>query len=268
MRKFVLLCLAIILCTACAFAGPPFLTDDPVPVSFHHYEFYAFSTLDQSGGAYQANPPGFEFNAGPVPNLQLHIGMQTGLFVPSAGATTYGLGDTELGAKYRFIQEKGQRPQISFYPLIELPTGDSRRNLGNGTTWAKLPLWLQKSWGSWTSYGGAGYIINHAPGERDHIYAGWQAQREINKKLALGGEWFTPGRDTRTTHAPQIINAGGIYNFSENFSLLFSGGHSVHGNSHTVAYIGLYWTWGPKDAAEQPKVPAGMASQLWTRPHP
>lgn len=268
MRTFVLLPLAIILCAAHSFAGPPFLTDDPVPVSFHHYEFYAFSTLDRSGGAYQANPPGFEFNAGPVRDLQLHIAMQTALSVQPSGSSTYGIGDTELGAKYRFIQEKGQRPQISFYPLIELPTGDSRHNLGNGTTWAKLPIWVQKSWGPWTSYGGAGYVINHAPGMRDHAFAGWLAQRELNKKLALGAEWFTAGRDTDTTRAPQIINAGGAYNFSENFSLLFSGGHSVHGDTHTVAYIGLYWTWGPKANGEKPEQPSAIASRLWMRPHP
>jgi hypothetical protein len=40
-----------------------------------------------------------------------------------------------------------------------------------------------------------------------------------------------------------LLNAGGYLNFSKNFSLLFSAGGSMAGAQHTVAYLGLYWTW-------------------------
>ena len=33
---------------ATAFAGPPFLTDDPEPVPYKHWELYLFSTVDAS----------------------------------------------------------------------------------------------------------------------------------------------------------------------------------------------------------------------------
>jgi hypothetical protein len=254
----VLLCLAIGLTPTFAFAGPPFLTDDPEPVAFRHYEFYTFSILERAGGTYAAMVPVFEFNVGAAPNLQLHIIAPMALSVADPGPSTYGIGDIELGAKYRFIQEKGQRPQVGVYPLIELPSGNSRRNLGNGQLWTQLPLWAQKSWGPWTSYGGVGYIINRAPGMRDHKFAGWQAQRELNKKITLGVEWFSPGRESYTARAPQLLDAGGIYNFTENFSLLFSGGHSVHGDSRTVGYLGLYWTWGPKASAEKSNLARSM----------
>jgi len=254
MHRLALICLIVSFISVFAFAGPPFLTDDPEPVPYRHFEFYTFSILDHMAGGTAVEIPAFEFNIGAAPNLQLHIIAPMALFAANPGPLTFGVGDVELGAKYRFIQEKGQRPQVGIFPLLELPTGDSRRNLGNGQTWAQLPLWVQKSWGPWQSYGGAGYVINHAPGMRDHIYAGWQAQRELNKKLTLGAEWFDPGRDTLAAHSPQILNAGGIYNFKESFSLLFTAGHSVHGDSHTVAYLGLYWTWGAKDAADKPSL--------------
>jgi hypothetical protein len=32
------------------FAGPPFLTDDPEPVPWRHYEAYLFSTVDRGPG--------------------------------------------------------------------------------------------------------------------------------------------------------------------------------------------------------------------------
>jgi len=258
MRKSLLVCLLLGVANIFAFAGPPFLTDDPEPVPYGHYEFYTFSIVDHASNGTAVEVPAFEFNAGAAPNLQLHIIAPMALFAANPGPLTYGVGDVELGAKYRFIQEKGQRPQIGVFPLLELPTGDSRRSLGNGQLWAQLPLWVQKSWGPWQSYGGVGYVVNHAPGMRDHIYAGWQAQRELNKKLTLGAEWFDQGRVTAAARSAQILNAGGIYNFKENFSFLFTAGHSVHGDSHTVAYLGLYWTWGRKDAADKPDLAKSM----------
>jgi hypothetical protein len=44
-----------------------------------------------------------------------------------------------------------------------------------------------------------------------------------------------------------VLNVGGYYNFTPNFQLLFTGGGSIAGEQHTVAYLGLYWTWGPTD---------------------
>ena len=237
--------LVFIVCSAqVAFCGPPFFTDDPEPVPFRHYEFYLFSTLDRASGGYGVAVPAFEFNMGVAPNLQLHVVAPLQLSAPSEGPNAYGVGDVEVGAKYRFVNEKGVRPQLGVFPMLELPSGDAQRGLGNGRLWAKLPLWVQKSWGSWTSYGGGGYVINHAPGMRDHSFFGWQVQRELNKKVTLGAEWFNPGRESLTSGNPQIVNLGGFYNFNQNFSLLFTAGHSVHGDSHMVAYLGLYWTWG------------------------
>ncbi|PSH03776.1 MAG: transporter [Acidobacteria bacterium] len=252
MRQLVWLCIVAFTATP-ALAGPPFLTDDPEPVAYRHYEFYTFSTLDHSTGSYGIQLPAFEFNFGAAPNLQLHVVAPIALSVLDPEPASYGIGDIELGGKYRFFKEKGRRPQVGIFPVIELPSGNSRRNLGNGQVWARLPLWVQKTWGAWTTNGGAGYTVNHAPGMRDHIFGGWQIQRKVNKKLTLGAEWYTAGRDTNVARAPQLINAGGFYNFNENFSLLFTAGHSVHGDSHTVAYLGLYWTWGPAKDAEKSK---------------
>lgn len=242
--RFLVLCLFLISTATAAFCGPPFLTDDPEPVPFRHYEFYVFSTLDRAAGNYAVAGPAFEFNVGAAPNLQLHIVAPLALSVPMNGPSTFGPGDVELGTKYRFVGEKGARPQIGIFPMLELPTGNSQQGLGNGRLWAKLPVWVQKSWGPWTSYGGGGYLLNDAPGMRSHPFFGWLLQRELTKKLTLGGEWFDPGQDSAVSGNSQLANIGGFYNFNQNFSLLFTAGHSVQGESHTVAYLGLYWTWG------------------------
>jgi hypothetical protein len=189
-RRLLLGCL-MCLSALRAHAGPPFFTDDPEPVERHHYEFYIFSAVDRGPDGYGVVGPAFELNYGAAPNLQLHIVAPSQLSVPKDGPMTFGAGDIELGMKYRFIQEKGMRPQVGIFPMVLLPAGDANRGLGNGRAIWKLPVWLQKKWDhGWLSYGGGGYIINPAPGARDHSFFGWQLQKEVIEKLTLGGEWF------------------------------------------------------------------------------
>jgi subtilisin family serine protease len=108
---------AIILCYVAfastpANAGPPFRTDDPEPVEFGHYEFYTFYSGTHVNGDTSGVRPGFELNYGLIPNGQFHIVAPLAFDSPAGGPSQFGIGDTELGFKYRFIQEddKGWRP--------------------------------------------------------------------------------------------------------------------------------------------------------------
>ncbi len=242
-RCFLFPILLVLLLTARAVAGPPFLTDDPEPVEYHHWEAYLFSTLDKADQSNYIQGPAVEVNTGAAPNLQLHLIVPAAFSSMSHGPSGFGIGDVELGAKYRFIQEKGHHPQVGTFPMLELPTGNAKLGLGNGRVWGKLPLWIQKSWGPWTSYGGGGCVLNRAAGMRDYPFAGWLVQRELNKRLTLGSEIFAQGAVQTGGRSATIINSGGFYNFTPNFSLLFTAGHTVAGESHAVAYLGLYWTW-------------------------
>ena len=123
-----------------AFGGPPFLTDDPEPVEFKHWEAYLFSAADATRKDFNAVGPAFEFNVGALPNLQLHLVVPLAYSSPKGGPSVYGLGDTELGFKYRFVQETDHQPQIAIFPMLEIPTGNNNRGLGNGQAWGKLPL--------------------------------------------------------------------------------------------------------------------------------
>ena len=42
--------------------GPPYQTDDPVPVDLHHYEFYIFGITDSTPVLATSGGPAFEFN--------------------------------------------------------------------------------------------------------------------------------------------------------------------------------------------------------------
>ena len=236
------LCLNLVL-TTYSFAGPPFLTDDPQPVDLHHWEAYLFTSGMTSSDGYDFEGPAVELNYGVLPETQLHLIVPiTSVDGPGMSAAS-GLGDMELGIKYRFVQETNERPQIGIFPMAELPTGDESRGLGNGRTWFRLPLWVQKSWGPWTTYGGGGAVVNSAPGQRNYPFGGWLVQRNFGKHLVLGGEVFAQGQDTESDKGFGALNFGGLYNVTEHFSLLFSAGHTVAGDSHALWYFGLYETW-------------------------
>jgi hypothetical protein len=53
------------------------------------------------------------------------------------------------------------------FPLVEVPSGDADKGLGNGKTQYFLPVWLQKDFGKWTIYGGGGYWINPGTGNKN-----------------------------------------------------------------------------------------------------
>jgi hypothetical protein len=119
-----------------------------------------------------------------------------------------------------------------------------------GKVWYKMPVWVQKSWGEWTAYGGAGYQIVPQTEYRNFLYAGGLLQRNIGHRLVLGGEVFCHQKEgfaTAQTQAATMVDIGGTYNLKgQGLQLLFAYGHSVMGQTENYAYLGLYQTWGGK----------------------
>ena len=245
-----------------AHAGPPFQTDDPDPVEFRHFEMYAFELSDGTGknaGGTALEVPAYEVNYGVVPNVQLHLVLPlTASFAPSGGTTNYGIGDTELGAKVRFVKETKRIPEVGIFPFFELPSGNADKGLGVGATWYRMPLWLQKSWGAedrqWTSYGGGGEALVPQTGYKNYPFSGLLVQRQLSNKLTLGTELFGHGAEgmvATSTRACTLLDLGGIYEFKPGFDLLFAAGRSVYGQPETYTYLSLYWTWGPGGTGDQ-----------------
>ena len=234
-----------------AWAAPPFLTDDPEPVELHHFEVYLAGTYSGYKAGYFSTLPQFEINYGPAKNLQISLTSQMVIANPTGGTTQYGYGDTLVGAKYRFIQETRSSPQVSIYPQMTLPTGDLARGLGQGQSTFFLPIWMQKSFGPWTAIGGGGYWSNPGIGNRNYWYTGVLLQRQVTKRLNLGGEFFYISAQTFGGVSQAGINFGGTYDFDEIHHLLFSAGNDVYGSGKGLAYLGYGWTWGPKEAGPE-----------------
>lgn len=248
-------------------AGPPFQTDDPTPVDLGHYEFYVFGTVDGTPAELDSTGPAFEFNWGAIPNIQLHAILPFGAVLPSnnpsytpggTGASAFGLTDMELGVKYGFIKQTPHRPQIGSFTMFEIPTGSYTRGLGVGRVWYKLPIWVEKEFGSWSLVGGLGYAVVPQTQYRNYLYGGYLVKKVVSKKLELSAEVFSHAREgfaTAQTQSSALIDAGGYYHFnSPGLQLLFAYGHSVAGQTENYGYLGLYKTWG-KDKAAGKKTP-------------
>jgi hypothetical protein len=230
-----------------ALAGPPFVTDDPEPVEYQHHELYIATQQLKTQDGRVGTLPHLEFNYGAAPDVQLHAIVPLAFGSPADGPREHGLGDVELGVKYRFVQETDSRPMVGIFPLVELPTGNADRGLGNGKAQLFLPVWLQKKFGDgWQTYGGGGYWINHADGARNHWFFGWQVQKDISEQLTLGAEIFHSTEAAVGQGASTGFNLGGIYNLDEHNHVLFSAGRGLvraNATNQFSSYLAYQWTW-------------------------
>ncbi|MFI5385051.1 MAG: hypothetical protein ACHQ50_02930 [Fimbriimonadales bacterium] len=231
---------------ACRY-GPPYFTDDPEPVDYQHWEFYVASQYLHTRDSVSGTAPHFELNYGAAPNLQIHLITPCAFSRQIGSPNQWGYGDTEVGLKYRFVQEGKSTPMVGIFPLVEVPTGNQSRSLGNGQAQFFFPAWIQKSWGDWSSYGGGGFWHNPGAGNRDYWFFGWQAQRQVTKALSLGGEVFYRTAPTVGGNNTTGFNLGAVYDFNEGHHLLFSLGSDIHGTSLGTMYVAYQLTFGPKE---------------------
>ncbi len=134
---------------------------------------------------------------------------------------------------------------IGTFVMFELPSGSAELGLGVGKVWYKVPLWIQKSFAPWTTYGGGGEtIIRNVPGLGSYPFAGWLLQRDIGRWM-LGAEVFYHGPDGEAalqTRPATMVDVGGYYKFRDpGFQLLFCYGHTAIGQTENYAYPGLCW---------------------------
>jgi hypothetical protein len=239
--------LASALATA-AVAGPPFNTDDPVPVELHHGEIYLASGFARDGGGTMGTLPHVDANYGVTNDIHLHVLLPWAFNSPSGGRTTRGFGDAEIGAKIRFYKDKKEAFQIATFPAIDFPTGSVRRGLGSGETRYFLPIWIQKEIGEWTFYGGAGFWRNPGAGNRDFWFSGIVAQRQMSKNFALGAELYNTTSSVVDDPNHTGFNVGGTYDLDEGHHLLLALGKDLHGGTSMTGFVGFQWTFGVGEA--------------------
>lgn len=222
-----------------AWAGPPFVTDDPEPVEYQHWEVNYAVSGEWSHGDISAALPSIDINYGFTPDLQLHI--QPRYSYEKQGQKKFGFDNIEVGAKYRFIETGNDQSKttVSFYPLLQLPTGDTKLGEGRNKVQTFLPIWVQHETDDWTVYGGAGYRINQEGDAKNSWFVGGAALYNITNRLQLGGEIFHETASERQQNGNFGFNLGGIYKLAEDYALLLSVGRGMKNFTSSNEYLGF-----------------------------
>ncbi len=222
----VLAIVALGVASGAAVAGPPFLTDDPEPVDLHHAEINLIAQQTRADGGRGGSASG-EVNLGCAAETQCHVAVPIAFDRPADGASHAGLGDIELGVKYRFVDRPADGWSAAVYPTLTLPTGDAGRGLGNGRAQLLLPLWVQRSFGAWRWDAGIARLINRAPDAHDSWFAGLLAQRSFGDALSLGAEVFRRTSAAAGEPSAAGFNVGAIVDVAPHQNLLVSAGRGL-----------------------------------------
>ena len=227
------------------FAGPPFVTDDPEPVDYQHWEFYIASQDSQLGGDWSGTAPHFEINYGAAPDLQLHLIAPLGYDSPPTGAAHYGLADLEIGAKYRLCKKTTGCLGWGFF----------HANCPRAARTTRLAMAIcRPSCGSgFKRAGGLGrstvaVITASIPSVAIKIGAfSVPCEKQVLPNVLIGAEVFH--QTVYQTDFPNVgtaFNIGMVINFNEHQHLLFSAGRSIDGPIGFQCYVAYQFTFGPE----------------------
>ncbi len=216
-----------------AWAGPPFLTDDPEPTETGHWEIYAPLIEADGRGAEFEGAAGVEINFGPTADLQLTVGLPVD-YEHDATEWRWGVGDAKISAKYRIFHDEAAGMQIALFPGITLPTGSN--GMGAKKVTALLPIWAQKDAGAWSVFGGGGFAINPGIGNRNYWIVSAAVTRHFGDRLLLGLEANREGADAIGGNGSTRVGVGGIYHLKGPVRLLASAGPTFEDNQGAVGF--------------------------------
>jgi hypothetical protein len=217
LRKGTIITLAMFGLVRPALAGPPYVSDDPEPTDYKHFEIYTFSNGTATKGDI-SGATGVDFNYGAAPDLQLTATLPAGFDRPAATGTSFGPSNIELAAKYRFLHQDSFGLDVSVFPRVFMPSPS--KNIGNDTASLLLPVWVQKDWsGGWSAFGGGGCVIS-GRSSQNFCLTGGVVTYQLLPKLQLGVELFHQTADGNGTPATSSVGLGARYDFNDTYHLL------------------------------------------------
>jgi hypothetical protein len=217
-----------------AWAGPPYVTDDPQPTDDGHWEIYNFAIGDHVAGT-TSGEAGLDLNYGSAKDVQLTLVLPAA-FV-DAGGFDVGGGDIEAAAKFKLLHQDGFGIDLAVFPRAFIPT--SGGHFGSPRTNLLLPIWAEKDFGKWQVFGGGGYQINPGPGQRDFWTGGLAITRDITERLNLGAEIYAQTSAAADARPFVGLNVGEAWRLTKHWSLLAAGGPGLV-NARTQGQYDFY----------------------------
>ena len=224
---------------AWAGAGPPLVTDDPGTPGDGAWEINVAAEFERRGDERLAALPLLDVNYGVAERVQLKYEVPWVTASETGGERHSGLGNSEVGLKWRFLDCGADGYSVSIYPQVEFNNPGSasdRRGLAEeGTTWV-LPLEIQRTVRHVDYNLELGRAVG--PGD-DEWFLGLAASREVGERFEVAGELV--GRTlARFSGAAVLANVGLRASLTSNLHLLAAVGKELHDDFERAAGLQAY----------------------------
>ena len=237
-----LLFAVLLLVPSAAAAQQPFYTDDADVTERGkvHFDFFnEYDWLKPVQAPHQRqNTVNLKMNYGWTDHLELDLDSPLLTIMNDASATPRrptGLGDTNMGFKYRFMPEREETttPEVAIATYIELPTGNRVTGLGSGLTdlwiYGVLQQWLVRDRivlsvnGGYLFYGNTSTGVVGITKARGHVATmGASVIRKFTDKLSLGAELTAAATTNLNLQRGQLqALAGGNYDMGHGLTFDF-----------------------------------------------
>ena len=209
-------------------SSPPLFTNNPGTPGDGKWEINIGMAFEKLRDETLYEAPVLDINYGLGDRIQLKYEIPW-LFLEEDGAETInGPGNSEIGLKYRFLDENPHGVSMSVYPLFSFnnPTSSDERGLVDPGMELVLPVQVVRRAGPIGLNLEFGYsLIEHS--EDEWIY-GLAAGVPLCERFDLLGE--INGTSTRDFDSDILVfNVGGLFKAHQNVNLLFSIGRGLRG---------------------------------------
>jgi hypothetical protein len=229
--------------------GPPYYTTDPGTPGNRNWEINLGYMPFLYNGSSITHTPDVDINYGVGERIQLTFENAWLRVRDGADAAKYGVGQDQLGVKWRFYDDEKKGLGISIFPQLSInnPDHSAQRGITPPGASLLLPMEFTKKVGPIDVNWEVGYNVVHL-GPNGYI-AGLVLGHDVTKKLEVDAEFFGLGTFRRTNNQ-DTLDAGLRYKIHPPFILLLMAGRSAaparNGQPFFVGYFGMQFLLPPK----------------------
>jgi hypothetical protein len=229
--------------------GPPYYTNDPGTPGNRNWEINLGYMPFLYQGTSTTHTPDVDINYGLGDRIQLTFENAWLRVKDGAGAARYGVGQDQLGVKWRFYDNDKTGFAISVFPQASINNPDHSVERGitpPGFSFV-MPVEFSKRLGPVDVNWEVGYnVVHRGP---DGWLGGLVVGHDLSKKLELDAEFYGLGTFNQSNNQ-QTLGAGARYKLRPPFILLLMAGRSVaaahNGQPFFVGYFGMQFLLPPK----------------------
>ena len=225
--------------TVFAQGGPPLITDDPGTPGDGNWEINLAITAQKRKTERLYESPILDINYGLGERIQLKYEVPWLILDESGKHTKTGLGNSELGIKWRFFDEDRQGIDMSVYPQFEFNNSDSSADRGlvaKGTEFV-LPFQFEKSLGPFSINPEFGYVFREYE-DNEWIYGvalGYEVLDSLELLAEISGVTGQEFEDDEL-----VFNLGTRWELNETYTLLLAAGRSFRDSASDETEFLLY----------------------------